>query len=418
MELYLDNLIEEKTLTEILLEKGVTGITGLEETGGNGITTGGRFVGSEFENCSFKSTSTGARLEIFPSSDQTIGMVVYSSTGTEVFKLMIAGTDVSDVIIGNYAGGTGIKWDQSAGTFTIKGTILASTIDIGTNAFHVDLSGNLWWGSSTTYAGATYKISAAGVANLSGLVVGTNVGLGTAQDSSGVTTIIGNTVTTGYVNALSVVAGSVAAENITGSTITGLTVQTAASGARVVMGGGAEWIKFYDATVLCGTFYGSGGSMLIQAGQSDKNVLIGGGTSSGHVALYDSNSLKLLTSSTGIAVSGNIAVTGTVDGTDIASHVGDASAHHSSTSNNLAITPASVNAGTGALRGGSLYYSTTQIAGLTGGYMDLYRPLIHYFGALNEASEGSKGMVHVQGTPPNEEMRVYLNGGWRTVTVV
>lgn len=44
------------------------------------------------------------------------------------------------------------------------------------------------------------------------LVVGTNVGIGTAQDSSGVTTIIGNTVTTGYVNALNITADSVNSE--------------------------------------------------------------------------------------------------------------------------------------------------------------------------------------------------------------
>lgn len=56
------------------------------------------------------------------------------------------------------------------------------------------------------------------------LIVGTNVGLGTAQDSAGVTTIIGNTVTTSFVNALSVTAGSVAAENITGTTISGKTI--------------------------------------------------------------------------------------------------------------------------------------------------------------------------------------------------
>lgn len=41
------------------------------------------------------------------------------------------------------------------------------------------------------------------------LTVGTNVGLGTAQDSAGVTTIIGNTVTTSFVNALDVTAQSV-----------------------------------------------------------------------------------------------------------------------------------------------------------------------------------------------------------------
>lgn len=40
-------------------------------------------------------------------------------------------------------------------------------------------------------------------------------------DDSGVTTIIGNTVTTGFINALNVTAASVAAENITGTKISG-----------------------------------------------------------------------------------------------------------------------------------------------------------------------------------------------------
>lgn len=52
------------------------------------------------------------------------------------------------------------------------------------------------------------------------LVVGTNVGLGTAQDSGGVTTIIGNTVTTSYINAKAItVLGAVTAGSITGLTV-------------------------------------------------------------------------------------------------------------------------------------------------------------------------------------------------------
>jgi len=38
------------------------------------------------------------------------------------------------------------------------------------------------------------------------LIVGTNVAIGTAEDAAGVTTIVGNTVDTGYVNALSITA--------------------------------------------------------------------------------------------------------------------------------------------------------------------------------------------------------------------
>jgi hypothetical protein len=80
------------------------------------------------------------------------------------------------------------------------------------------------------------------------LVVGTNVGLGSAQDSAGVTTIVGNTVTTSYVNALSVTAGSVAAENISGTTITGKTFKTSASGHRVVIDGSSDDITFYNSS--------------------------------------------------------------------------------------------------------------------------------------------------------------------------
>lgn len=88
-----------------------------------------------------------------------------------------------------------------------------------------------------------------GVAVLNGLVVGTNVGLGTAQNSAGVTTIINNTVTTGYVNALSVIAGSVAAENITGTYITGKVIRTAASGARVQLDN-TNYLQAYDINYL------------------------------------------------------------------------------------------------------------------------------------------------------------------------
>ena len=81
-------------------------------------------------------------------------------------------------------------------------------------------------------AGATtFSINGTtGVAVLNGLVVGTNVGIGTAQTSAQVTTIVGNTVTTSFVNALNVNAATVSASiSITTPTITGGTFQTSAS---------------------------------------------------------------------------------------------------------------------------------------------------------------------------------------------
>lgn len=52
------------------------------------------------------------------------------------------------------------------------------------------------------------------------LVVGTNVGIGTAEDSAGVTTIIGDVVDTGFINALEItVLGTVTAGAINGGTM-------------------------------------------------------------------------------------------------------------------------------------------------------------------------------------------------------
>ena len=100
------------------------------------------------------------------------------------------------------------------------------------------------------------------------LVVGTNVSLGTAQSASQVTTIIGNTITTGYVNALNVTAGSVAAEDITGTTISGKTinggtVRTAASGARLELT--SAGLKSYDSSNLLS-------GVVLNAGLSDFSI--------------------------------------------------------------------------------------------------------------------------------------------------
>lgn len=63
------------------------------------------------------------------------------------------------------------------------------------------------------------------VARSSGAYVATDWGLGTNYTNpTGVTSIVGGVITTDYVNALNVTAGSVAAENITGTTITGKTI--------------------------------------------------------------------------------------------------------------------------------------------------------------------------------------------------
>jgi len=115
--------------------------------------------------------------------DATTGLNVTDGTSS-VLKAEISGTNVGDVTIGAYGSNAGAFYDKSANTFTFKGTLSADIV---------------------VASGA--------------LTVGTNVGLGTAQDSAGVTTIVGNTVTTGYVNALSITARYLHVDAITALTL-------------------------------------------------------------------------------------------------------------------------------------------------------------------------------------------------------
>lgn len=247
--------------------------------------------------------------------------------------------------------------------------------------------------------------------------------------------------------------GTIAASQVVAGTLTGFTIQTAATGSRVKITGSGDEIAFmYDDTTYnaidqysWAQGYGlrlgdSGGTALdLATGTTIIRALLeqnDAGWTTGTFGIYgDASNDTFITTDFPIIpstslnlgsptakwqhlyLSGNIIIDGTVDGVDISAHAGNADAHHSSVSNALAITPSSVNCGSGALKGGYLYYGTTEIAILTGGYLDLARPIIHYFGSLTEASEGSKGMMYVKGSSPNEEVRVYLNGGWRTINV-
>lgn len=218
--------------------------------------------------------------------------------------------------------------DATTGDATFGGTLAAAAgtlgaITIGTNAFHVDSSGNMWWGDFASYAAASIKISAAGViyasgANLSGLVVGTNVGLGTAQDSAGVTTIIGNVVTTGFVNALNVTAQYVGASiaitsptitggTITGGTITGGTIQTASSGKRIIISSD-NTIKFYSDIGKTGTIYGdtiSGTEVIyISTSQPSGKILLNVGAT-GAIAFAVGDVIKGFYDGDGLTFSGD-----------------------------------------------------------------------------------------------------------------
>lgn len=131
VELYEEDLIPTQTINEILeSEEFWSGIdTGLAEEGR--VFVSPTLINPIIQGGSFRSSDIGARLEIFPEWDPTIGLLVYDDTTTEIFKVLVGGTDVGDVIMGDYDGGKGAKWDKSASTFKIKGTLETVDGDIG-----------------------------------------------------------------------------------------------------------------------------------------------------------------------------------------------------------------------------------------------------------------------------------------------
>jgi len=57
----------------------------------------------------------------------SMGIKYTKSDGTNIFSILTSGVDVGDIITGNYAGGKGMKWDQSAEVFSVKGDITGSS---------------------------------------------------------------------------------------------------------------------------------------------------------------------------------------------------------------------------------------------------------------------------------------------------
>jgi hypothetical protein len=199
------------------------------------------------------------------------------------------------------------------------------------------------------------------------LIVGTNVGLGTAQDSGGVTTIIGNTVTTGYVSALGLAVGSgvalgtafaaadagdlayedlvgaalldstvisggyiitslLTADNIIAGTLTGRTVQTSSSGIRTVLDSSDDKIKFMSGSTVWGFIlpqaFGTLNGFYIAAGNEDAWIRIVEGdhhlvsmrnSDGAYVSVYDDS---VLISAGDIGVSGDLS-TGDIYAADV-----------------------------------------------------------------------------------------------------
>jgi hypothetical protein len=74
---------------------------------------------------SYASAASGARVLIFPSSN--IGLQIIDDGGNDVFKVLVGGTDLGDVVIGAYSSGQGLFYDKSLVAFTMKGTFQTAT---------------------------------------------------------------------------------------------------------------------------------------------------------------------------------------------------------------------------------------------------------------------------------------------------
>jgi len=87
-------------------------------------------AGSSAVGGSYASAASGARICIFP--DVNTGLQIIDDIGNDVLKVIVGGTYVGDVYIGNYAGGQGIFFDKSANTTTFSGAVTSSVITGGT----------------------------------------------------------------------------------------------------------------------------------------------------------------------------------------------------------------------------------------------------------------------------------------------
>ena len=147
----------------------------VDEVGGNYVST---------------STAAAAKVKIFP--DANTGIVAYASNGTSVvFKVEVGGTNVGDVTIGDYAGGNGVLWDQSASKLYVKGDLVAGTVVATTLTGDIDedrIVDNVLAALKTKLANNGTNYLSAIVSNVGTITAGTVYGVdiyssGTATDN-------------------------------------------------------------------------------------------------------------------------------------------------------------------------------------------------------------------------------------------
>lgn len=131
--LFQTDIIPVRTLSEIFQDTPQDGMPMATESQGQTFLSP-RIIGGILEGTEFRSQDSGARVEILPIADPTIGVRVYDDAGSEVFKTLVSGANVGDVVMGDYANNKYAMWDKSASSFIIKGVAITDPIITGIQA--------------------------------------------------------------------------------------------------------------------------------------------------------------------------------------------------------------------------------------------------------------------------------------------
>ena len=245
--------------------------------------------------------------------DASTGVNVTDGTSS-VFKAEISGANVGDVTMGAYSTGAGVFYDKSAGTFTIKGTLSAGSLSIGTspNWFNVDSSGNMWSGHAN-YASAPFRVSNGGTlvatsATITGAITATSGSFtGAVYASSG--SFAGSiTSTSGTIGGWTIGATSLSTSGVALSTAGGgyIGLTNGTSSLILESNNNPPYIAFTLSGSLKGTLLptsaGTGGIRLLDGDlvlNNNKSVLIndttGGGSLYGGMSITNGNQFWLTT---------------------------------------------------------------------------------------------------------------------------
>lgn len=234
----------------------------------------------------YGSASSGARVLIFPPElgGKQMGIQVIDDDGNDVFAAYVFGAGdpgIGDVILGDYGNDKGVKWDKSAGTFFVKGSLVTGSGSFIQGDYVESLTVNkLEAGTITSKtinlavaAGTGNTYIAAGKTTFDNTVAGFILGIDDAVAGDPAKFLIGDATT--YLNwtgsALAVVGAGISATAITGGTIdggviTGATIQSDAINRRIRFSGANSKIQWLNNDSEEGYIYNDGnGNMTIDA---------------------------------------------------------------------------------------------------------------------------------------------------------